>query len=514
MSHVELVNLFLEYACADPILNNGPAAHARRERAALRIVTRHPEIARDNIHTAVVCGDLEEVDRILKERPEAATEPGGPQRRRQIPERESLWTPLLHLCYGRLPTAAASENTVAIARVLLDHGANPNDYFEVGSHACRHTALCGVAGEGEDDAPPHSQKGALARLLLERGAEPYDIQLFYNTHFHGDILWFMKLIYEFSVKHGRQADWEDPNWPMIDMGGYDLGARYLLLNAVRRNDLKLGEWLLEHGASPNAAPKPDSKFPKRPLHEEALGLGLTEMADLLLRYGATPSAQVVLEGIEAFVAACFRLDLGEAMAQVAEHPEYLQSHVPIFAAARRDRADVVEFLLDLGTSIEVEDNSKQRPLHEAAGHDSINVAKLLIERGAELEPVETNWNNTPLDHAMYGNLHRMIEFLSGFTRDVFRLTWIGNVQRLSEVLSEEPDLAKVADDDGNTPLMWLTDDEARAKEAVDVLVACGADPTIKNKEGMTAADCAEKRGLYDIAELLRSLKGSHHEPVR
>ncbi len=78
----ELVNLFLENACADPILANGPAAHASRARAALRILTRYPAIARDSIHTAVVCGDLEYVERILKDRPAAATEPGGPLRRR------------------------------------------------------------------------------------------------------------------------------------------------------------------------------------------------------------------------------------------------------------------------------------------------------------------------------------------------------------------------------------------------------------------------------------------------
>jgi uncharacterized protein len=156
-------------------------------------------------------------------------------------------------------------------------------------------------------------------------------------------------------------------------------------------------------------------------------------------------------------------------------------------------------------SIEIEDEQKQRALHEAASHDSLRVATLLIERGAEIEPVETNWNNTPLDHAMYGNLPRMIEFLSRFSKDVYRLTWIGTIERLREVLREEPDLAKTAGD-GNTPLMWLPEDEACAREIVELLIAHGADATIKNKEGMTAADCTEKRGLYDVAELLRSLE--------
>src|SRR5262249_31813904 len=100
-----------------------------------------------------------------------------------------------------------------------------------------------------------------------------------------------------------------------------------------------------------------------------------------------------------------------------------------------------------------------------------------------------------------------IEFLSRFTRDVFRLTRIGNIERLREVLREEPDLAKVVDD-GYTPIMWLPDDEAHAIEIVELLLDHGADPTIRSKEGMTAADCAIKRGLYEVAELLSPLERS------
>ena len=235
-TNVELAAAFLENACADPLLANGPAAHARRSNTALRMLKRFPEIARHNVHTAVVCGDIKEVERILAEKPEAASEPGGPQRRRHLSEREKLWTPLLHLCYGRLPTATAADNAVAIARLLLDRGANPNDYFEVGDGPHRYTALCGVAGEGEDDAPPHPQRHALSRLLLDRGADPYDTQLFYNTHFHGDILWILEPLYEAAAKAGRPFD-ADPEWSGINMGGYGRGARYLLAEAIANNNL-------------------------------------------------------------------------------------------------------------------------------------------------------------------------------------------------------------------------------------------------------------------------------------
>ena len=497
-SNDELAATFLENACADPLLANGPAAHARRANTALRMLKRFPEIARHSIHTAVVCGDLEEVERILAERPEAAVEPGGPQRRRHLREREKLWTPLLHLCYGRLPTEAAADNAVAIAQLLLDAHANPNDYFEVGDGPHRYTALCGVAGEGEDDAPPHPQRVALSSLLLSKGADPYDVQLFYNTHFHGDILWILKPLYEAAAAAGRPFD-ADPEWSGINMGGYGLGARYLLNEAIANDNLTLAEWLLKHGANPNAAPAPHPNQPQHSLHEAALRRGNTEIADLLVRYGATPSPYV-RNGVEEFTDVCFRLDEKEARALIEQHPEYLHSTVPIFAATKRDRADVVAFLLDLGTPIEVADDSGQRPLHVAAYSDALQAAAVLINRGADLEAVESNWNNTPLAFATYANLSRMIELISRHTTDVFRLAWTGNVERLREVLSVQPELAKL--DDGSTPLMWLPDDDVRATEVVKLLVSCGADPGAKSSEGMTAADYARKWALYTTADLL------------
>ena len=501
MSTAELAAAFLENACADPLLANGPAAHLRRSNTALRMLRRYPEIAHHSIHTAVVCGDLEAVERILAERPEAASEPGGPQRRRERSELDQLWTPLLHLCYGRLPLADASNNAVAIARLLFDHGANPNDYFEVGDGPHRYTALCGVAGEGEDDAPPHPQREALSHLLLDHGADPYDTQLFYNTHFHGNILWILEPLYERAAKIGRPFD-ADSEWSGINVGGYGRGARYFLTEAITNNNLELAEWLLKRGANPNAEPPPHPNLPKHTLHEEALRRGHTEMAELLVRYGATPS-QYVRVGVEAFTDVCLRLDENETRALMAEHPEYLQSTVPIFTAAKRDRADVVSMLLNLGTPIEIAGESQTRPLHVAAYSDALNVAALLIERGADLEAVESNWSNTPLGFATYANLSRMIDLLSKHTTDVYRLTWTGNIVRLKEVLSAQPELAKL--NDGSTPLMWLPDDDALATEAVKLLISLDADPAARSNQGLTAADYARKWALYDTSDLLDSL---------
>ena len=66
-----------------------------------------------SIHTAVVCGELEHVARLLAEDPGVVAQKGGPQ----------AWEPLLFACYGRLPNRDAADRSLAIATLLLDAGA-------------------------------------------------------------------------------------------------------------------------------------------------------------------------------------------------------------------------------------------------------------------------------------------------------------------------------------------------------------------------------------------------------
>lgn len=499
----ERIAWFLENACPDHHVRGGPANVMARD-TAVRILRRCPEIARENFYTAVVCGDLPEVERILEERPESAREKApGESHHRDLPGGDDLfrdngpktWEPLLFLCFTRLPVAAVNDNAVAIARALLDAGADPNAYFMAGDSF--YTPLVGVIGEGEEDRPPHPQREALVRLLLERGAEPYDLQVIYNTHFHADVRWLLELIYAQSVKLGRKADWDDPEWAMLDMGGY---SHLILRRAVLRNDLDLAEWVLSHGATPD--PARDSTASLRSLYDEALRRGHTAMAELLRRSGANTD-QIVPEGAEAFAAACFRLDREETQALIARNPEYLLDPGPLFEAAEHDRADVAELLLDLGMSPDIEDPRQggQRPLHSAAYSDSPGVVSLLIERGAEIDPVDVTHETTPFGFAVWGQRHRTIELLSCVSRDIWSLTFTGAVERLREVFNAEPERAKVVVNQ-RTPLMRLCPDEDRAVEIVELFLRLGADPTITDTQGMTAADYARRRGLDEAAALL------------
>ena len=503
------INWFLENACPDHHVRGGPA-HVRARHTAIRLLEHDPDLATADFYTSVVCGEIAEVERALLAQPSLAnTKSSAPSDARHTAGHQGDlnrdlgpkgWEPLLYLCFTRLPLQSVDENSVAIARALLDRGADPNVYFMAGSS--RYTPMVGAIGEGEEDRPPHQHRDELVRLLLERGAYPYDNQVLYNIHFHTNFLWFFEMIYEHSLKTGRKADWDDPNWSMLGMGGYGPGAYYWLGVAVGKNDLPLAEWMLAHGASPSVAESNHPKFVKRSLHELALRNGFTEMADLLLRHGAEPSNYVPDER-ERFTAAALRLDHSEVERALTRLPEWRSSTDAIFEAARRNRADAVALLIDAGISPNVATPKGETALHIAAYHDAIEAATLLIDRGADIDPIESDWSNTPLGAAVYAQNFRIIELLGKFSRDIWELTFVGDIERLRTLFAAHPELAQT-ESDGHTPLMWLpTDDEQRAIDIARLFLEHGANPAARTNEGVTAADRAERLGMFDLAELLR-----------
>jgi ankyrin repeat protein len=503
------ISRFLDNACPDHHVRGG-SDHVRAQHTAMRLLDRDPDIARANFYTAVVCGDLDAVNRALAADPAWATrangEPGstrtGVGGEGDLVKRDwgaKGWEPLSYLCFTRLPLRTVADNAVAIARALLDHGANPNVYFMAGDS--KYTPLVGAIGEGEEGRPAHPQRDELVRLLLDRGAEPYDQQVVYNIHFNGKVVWFLEMIYQHSRRLGRDKDWADPEWKMFDMGGYGSGARWHLDIAVEHNDLELAEWCLTHGANPNAAPGPQRRNRQGSLYDAAILRGHTELAELLVRHGAVRST-LALNPMQALIAACRVSDTRTIRDEIAKHPEFLQAPEPLFAATEHNRRDAAELLLDLGTPPGIESREGERALHIAAYHDSVDVAELLIARGADVDPIGRQYDNTPLGGAMHCQSARMIALLARHSRSAWEVGYSGHVDRLRELLTEKPERARGYD--GETLLMYLPpDDETKAMEVARLLLEHGADPTIKDPQGKTAADRAERNAMYRVAGFLR-----------
>jgi ankyrin repeat protein len=454
--------------------------------AAKRILARWPEIGSHNLYTAVATGNLAEVERHLVADPAAATRKGGPLQ----------WEPLLYLAYTRLP--GHDKDALEIARALLDQGADPNARL-MDDWDNPFTVLTGVIGQGEGDKAPHPQAIALATLLIERGAHAFDTQALYNTSITRDDTTWLEILWTASERQAKLSCWKEIPEKSGLGGIVPMNAlNYLLGNAVACNHLRRAAWLLTHGADANSV----HAYSKRLLREEALSYGNVNMADLLVQQGA---AATPLEGQVAFQAACMRLDRDAAHVLATRHPEYLRDASPMLNAARTGRADVVSLLLELGMDADVADATQQRALHHAAGNGAIEVAKLLIAHGADIDrPTTTPYGGGAMGFAAHFGQREMAALLAPLSQDVANLVYLGMADRLRELFAADPTLANRADSKfGVRPLFALPDDEDDALEMTALLLAHNADPSIKDNDGLTAEQVARNRGLIDAADLMK-----------
>ena len=136
----------------------------------------------------------------------------------------------------------------------------------------------------------------------------------------------------------------------------------------------------------------------------------------------------------------------KAEAVLLAHPatqidgENSAGETPLMMAALRGRLDASQRLLDRGARV---DKNGWTPLHYAAAGPELSVVKLLLDRGAKVDALAPN---------------------------------------------------------GSTPLMMAARDGAI--DAVPLLLSRGADPKLRNKAGLSAADFARAGGRDALAAKL------------
>jgi ankyrin repeat protein len=454
-----------------------------RGAVAARLLDRHPEIARDSIHAAVAAHDLAAVLTFLRKTPGAAS------------DRSTFdgWPPLVRLAYARVPIEAASSNALAIATLLLDAGADPNAGWSDGINAF--IVLVGIIGDGEGHQTPHPLAEPFARLLIARGADPFAPQALYNTSLGPDSTFWLDLLWSESEKRGETHKWTGP--APKELGGEKIpnAMAYLLGNAVP-NHIHRTRWLLEHGADARGI----NFYSREPVIKHAVLAGREDVAELLIRCGAT---RPELTEYEKFLAATTAGDIATMRELALRHPDFLRRHEVMFSVIRLQRADVAETLLDLGTSPDVGDDMNFRALHYTTHCGAAEIARLLIARGAEIDPFELRYGGTPLTHAAYQDRANMIELLVPYSRNFRGLCSAGAVGRLRELLVEEPDRANREDRPGEPAMFCLPGDEEKAVEVAELLLSFGADPNFRNPLGQTPAEVATHRGLEDAAALIQ-----------
>ncbi len=486
-----LADVFLRLAC----LTQGVQDHPSRWARARALLDDHPKLSRLNIYTASVAGDVSAVGEYLEADSELATTPGGPHD----------WEPLLYLAYSRLDRETSGHSAVEITRLLLSHGADPNAGYLWAGFPCPYTVLTGVFGEGENGpvrCPPHPNCCKLAEILLEAGADPNDAQTLYNRMFSRDDEHL-----RFLFTHGLGKDRDRP-WHRL-LGEQSRGwvsspasiLAYQLQWAARWNYLDRVKLLVENGADVNRpSNRPDARSPYR----EAVFHGNESIAEYLAICGAET---FVLDDLDRFAGACISGDLGRARAMLARDPSLVEKlgergNTLMENAVGSDNRDAVRLMFELGFDL------KKSGMQEAARYGHLDMIKLLVELGTDVSQTDAGHEICALGYASHYQQNNVIDYLAQFA-GIHRAVQSDLLERVGELLDEDPGLVHARDTSGNSPLHCLDVDNRMedTEEILRLLVTHGADVNARNKEGLTPLDRLELLSGFSrrdgLAELLR-----------
>ena len=158
-----------------------------------------------------------------------------------------------------------------------------------------------------------------------------------------------------------------------------------------------------------------------------------------------------------------------------------ENNTALILASKFGYIEVVKILIENGADINAKDNGGTTALMNASTEDdyiNYEICKLLIENGANVNDKDLQGANALIYASTFGNYETV------------------------KLLIENGVEINTQNKDGYTALMEaaISDDE----EIVKLLIENGADINIKNNDGKTALDFAEENDYKNIIELLKN----------
>ncbi len=356
------VSAFLIAACVP--LHGSPHASGSLDRANA-LLAADPGIAGSSIYTAAVLGDADAAQRFIAADSDAAVAEGGPHE----------WDPLTYLCFSRYLRLdpSRSDGFVRAAAALLNAGADANGgWFEKDHQPAPvfESVLYGAAGV--------ARHPALTRLLLAHGADPNDEE----TPYHTPETWdngAMRALVEsgrltadsFATMLLRKADWHDADGMAILLeAGADPNRMtrwgFTALHQALRRDNALAA--IAHRGAPLAFDGVDRLIAACAMNDVASMRTISQrepaLVGALIADGGTLLAEFSLTG-NADGVRCL-LDLGVPVtAPYASGDPYFgipKNSMALHVAAWRARHDVVRQLVERGAPVNAPDANGRTPL--------------------------------------------------------------------------------------------------------------------------------------------------------
>ncbi len=387
--------------------------------AAKEIVEAHAAVRSYSIHTAAAVADVTAVESLLAKDPSCATRPTQPDGTQ----------PIVYAVVSDIKNVLGVSATarVEVVRRLLDAGASANAAVPHGDSPAAIPVLY---------FPCQENNVAIARLLLERGAQPNDGESVYHAaqHNHRECL---ELLLQFGADLSARHE-SFGNTPLYFL------ATHRESNPITPKVTLGMQWLLEHGADPNV---PSYVAPSRagvpglselPLHRIAASGRPASVARLFVDHGATVDATrgdgrtayamairvgnadsadylasvgadtTHVSTVDRLLGACARSDATSAHAIMRDHPSLIatlsaEDRQELGVAIGEHRDDSVHLMLELGWPLTEEGEWGGTPLHWAAWHGRVALVRELIARGAPINMRDSQYGSSPIAWTAHGS---------------------------------------------------------------------------------------------------------------
>ena len=411
-----------------------------------------------------------------------------------------------------------------IVRLLVEAGADVNAAEGSGGNTPLHEAV--AQGNGE-----------IVKILVAAGADVNAEGFMGHTPLtlaaEEGAKEIMRILLRPGLDAGTSADGEDKeaaSTPSIGSGA--------LFTAIENDDVEMVRLLVEAGADVNAA---EGFGGNTPLHE-AVEKGDAEIVKILVAAGAdvnaegfmsrTPLSLATEEGATEIMQILLGPGLDAGTSTDGEDEEAASAppmgSEALFAAIENDDVEMVRLLVEAGADVNAAEGfGGNTPLHEAVEKGDTEIVKILVAAGADVE-AEGFMSRTPLSLAAEEGATEIIQILLGPGPDagtsaddedkeaasappmgseaLFTAIENDDVEMVRLLVEAGADVNAAEGFGGNTPLHEAV--EKGDAEIVKILVAAGADVEAEGFMSRTPLSLAAEESATEIMLILLGLDES------